>query len=170
MIERRFVVRDMNHDAGHYAALGFKTILGYVVFIASLFSIPALQWFGAQIAQGQVDRAVIGETAITIEVSETETERVRGLAGRESIPKNHGMLFIFPESDYHAIWMKGMLFSLDVVWLNRHSEVVHIEKNISPNTFPKSFRPSKQSRYIIEFNAGFTTKNSVKVGDRFILP
>ena len=40
----------------------------------------------------------IGENIITIEVSDTNKERSEGLSGRGSLPKDHGMLFVFEEA------------------------------------------------------------------------
>lgn len=169
MIEH-IVVLDRSQSAGHYVGLSLKTILGYTVFIASLFSVPAIQWFIAQVEAGQVERGVIGEIAITIEIVDSDLERVIGLSGRESIPKNHSMLFIFDKTGYHGMWMKDMLFPIDIVWLNEFSEVISIQRNVSPDTYPDVFKPSRPAKYVLEFNAGFARKNSIKVGDVFVLP
>lgn len=162
-IDRKVVVR-------HYVGLSLKTVLAYFVFIICFFSVPVIQWFIDQVEAIQVERGIIGETAITIEIVNDYEERILGLSGRESIPENHAMLFVFPDNDYHGIWMKDMNFPIDIIWLNEFSEVTHMKENVSPDTFPKVFRPTKKTRFILEFNAGFIKENSIKLRDRLVLP
>jgi len=164
------VLRDRNHGASHYLGVGLKTVLAYSVFIACLFSVPAAKFIAENVFAQSVDRAVIGETAITIERLTTRDELVKGLSGRESIPAKHAALFLFDRTDYHGIWMNDMRFALDVLWLNDYDEVVYIQQNISPTTFPDVFKPNKPARSVLEFNAGFVKRNAIKVGDRFVLP
>lgn len=168
-MDRQFQIINRKHDIKHYAGLGFQTFLVYVVFIGGLFSVPAAKIIAEKIQEMEVERGVIGETSVTIEIADNDLERMHGLSGVVSMPKNHGVFFIFDESDYHGIWMKEMNFSIDIIWLNEFSEVVHIEKNISPETFPNVFRPSKPATYVLEFNSGFVSRNSIKLGDKFVL-
>jgi uncharacterized membrane protein (UPF0127 family) len=162
------VVYKREHDVKHYVGLSFQAALMYIVFIGGVFSIPAAQLIAEKITEMNVQRAVIGETAISLDIADTEPTRIQGLSGRKSMPKNHAMLFVFDEISQHGIWMKDMNFALDIVWLNEYSEVIHIERNVTPETFPKTFGPQKQSKYVLEFNAGFTSRNGIKVGDKFV--
>jgi len=162
------VVYKREHDIKHYVGLSFQAALMYIVFIGGVFSIPAAQLIAEKISSMEVQRGVIGETAITLDIADTEQSRIHGLSGRKSMPKNHAMLFVFDEISYHGIWMKDMNFALDIVWLNEYSEVIHIERNVAPETFPKTFGPQKSSKYVLEFNAGFVAKNSIKIGDKFV--
>jgi len=59
---------------------------------------------------------------IQAEVAATDAARQRGLAGRQNLPEDHGMLFVWPDSDKPAMrqmCMKGMLFDLDILWIDR---------------------------------------------------
>ncbi len=164
-----FVVYKREHNIKHYVGLSLQTVLIYIVFISGVFSIPAAKLIAQKISENEINRGVIGEVSVSLDISDTNEKRVLGLSNRNSMLKNHGMLFIFDNLESHKIWMKDMNFSLDIIWLNEYSEVIYIERNISPNTFPKSFGPNKPSRYVLEFNAGFVSKNSIKVGDKFVL-
>lgn len=165
-----FVVRNPQHSTSHYVGVGLKTVLAYTVFIACLFSVPAAKFVAENVFAKSVDRAVIGETAITIEVLDTAADRVRGLSGRESIPQNHALYFVFETADYHGIWMNEMRFPIDIVWLNEYNEVVYIKQNVAPETFPEVFTPSRPAKYVLEFNAGFVKANAIRIGDKFVLP
>lgn len=168
-MDRQFQIINRSHDIKHYATLSFQMVLVYAVFIAGLFSIPAAKIIAERIGEMEIERGVIGETAVTLEIVDDEAGRLRGLSGLISIPQNHGMLFIFENADYHGIWMKDMNFPIDIIWLNEFSEVVHIEKKVTPDTFPKVFESSKPAKYVLEFNAGFVSRNSIKLGDKFVL-
>lgn len=163
------VIADRRHGIKHYASLSLQTVLIYIVFIGGVFSIPAAKLIAEKISDMEVQRGVIGETAVTLDIAKTEEERIQGLSGVKSMPKNHGMLFVFDESGEHGIWMKDMNFALDIIWLNEYSEVIYIERNATPESFPKVFGSKKMSRYVLEFNAGFASRNSIKVGDKFVL-
>ena len=46
-------------------------------------------------------------------------------------------------------------------------EVVHIESNVSPDTYPDStFLPESESLYVLETAAGFASKNSITIGTK----
>ena len=107
-------------------------------------------------------------TTIKAYVADNQTTQEKGLGDRESLPMNEGMLFIFSTSQIYKFWMKDMLFSLDMIWIDENKQVVDITDNISPDTFPSSFQPSSPVRYVLEVNAGFAEKNNIKVGDNLI--
>lgn len=108
----------------------------------------------------------IKDNTINLEVADTPDERKLGLSGRESINDNEGMFFIFPESDFHGIWMKDMNFSIDIIWLDEDFEVVNFKKDVSPDTYPTSFRPERPASYVIELLRGSIDKFSVKIGQQ----
>lgn len=168
--QSNFIIRNPNHSIGHYVGVGLKTVLAYTVFTACLFSVPAAKFIADKVFAQSVDRAVIGETAITIEILDSPAARIKGLSGRDSIPKNHALYFVFDTSDYHGIWMKDMKFPIDIVWLNEYNEVMYVKQNVSPNTFPEIFEPPRPARYVLEFNAGFVKEHAIRLGDRFVLP
>jgi uncharacterized membrane protein (UPF0127 family) len=106
----------------------------------------------------------LGNQAITLDQAASELAKHRGLGGRDSMPQNRGMLFSFTEADTYCFWMKNMRFPLDIIWVNSHNEVVSIEHNVSPDTYPETFCPSEPAQYVIELNAGQAQLHDIKVG------
>lgn len=94
----------------------------------------------------------IGEVEIIAEVSDTRSEQIKGLSGRASIGKMEGMLFVFEELGRHGIWMKDMNFPIDILWLDEDKKIIHIEENVSPDTYPTVFRPDGEALYVLEVN------------------
>lgn len=102
-------------------------------------------------------------------VVDNSSLRELGLGNRDSLSENSIMLFIFDYPSRYAFWMKGMRFNIDIIWLDESYRVVHIEENLSPNTYPQAFSPEKEAKYVIEGNAFFARKNNIKIGDRVLL-
>jgi uncharacterized membrane protein (UPF0127 family) len=101
-----------------------------------------------------------------IERAATESARTLGLSGRDCIAPNAAMLFEFADSAQHGIWMKDMTFSIDIVWLDDTKTITHVEKYVSPATYPEVFVPGSDSRYVIEFHEGVAARNNIAPGQR----
>lgn len=108
---------------------------------------------------------IINEKVFSVSIMDTAKARENGLSGRSPITIDEGMLFIFEKEDFYGFWMKDMLFSIDMIWIDANLKVVHIERNVSPQTYPKVFRPTSKSLYVLEILAGQSEINNIKIGD-----
>ncbi|MFH0889802.1 MAG: DUF192 domain-containing protein [Candidatus Aenigmatarchaeota archaeon] len=92
-----------------------------------------------------------------------------GLMGRRSLDKNKGMLFRFPFEHNWSMWMFGMRFPLDFIFVDKNMMVVHIEKTAKPfSSDPKTWKTvssPEKFRYVIEINAGEAVRKRIKAGD-----
>lgn len=105
----------------------------------------------------------VGDSTYRIETAETSEERRTGLSRHSALPANRAMLFVFDEPGRHCIWMKGMQFSIDIVWLSAERNVLHVEENVSPDTYPKSFcPPSDDTYYVIELASGQVQQSNLQ--------
>jgi len=112
----------------------------------------------------------LGGVSILIEIVDDHLSRVRGLSGRENLPENNGMLFVFDSRAYHSIWMKDMKFPIDIIWIG-DSKVVDLaegtpvpEKNTADSVLPL-YRPGAPAEFVLEVNAGFVKKHNIQIGD-----
>ncbi len=103
-----------------------------------------------------------------VQVADTSSARRTGLSGQEALDEDEGMIFIFFENDIHSFWMKDMLFSIDIIWIDENYRVVHIEENVSPSTYPESFAPTVESRYVLEVYTGQVEAKDISLGDEVI--
>lgn len=108
----------------------------------------------------------LGNVTINAEVAEEESDMELGLGKRDSISDDGGMLFAFGVPDFWGIWMKDMKFPIDIIWLDENLKVVHIEKDVKPETYPEVFSPSEKAMYVLETNSGFSEKNKITVGEQ----
>ena len=116
------------------------------------------------------NRACINNNCFDVEIAETSAERMKGLMNRESLDENSGMFFIFDKEKEYSFWMKNTLIPLDIIWLNKDMEIVHIEKNVQPcEEDPcQRYTPSKPAKYVLELNAGQVDKNNIEVENNLI--
>lgn len=97
----------------------------------------------------------------------SDSDRARGLAGVKSLGATEGMVFRNFSTSQVGIWMKDMSIDIDIMWLDDDKKIIHIEQQISPNTYPKSYRnpPGTAARYVIEVPAGTVAKHHLKPGN-----
>lgn len=107
----------------------------------------------------------IRDKELNIEIADSFDERQFGLSGRDYLDDNKGLFFVFDRDDFYGIWMKDMKFSIDIIWIDSGGKIVSIKTNILPATYPESFTSEKPAKYVLEVNAGWADKNSIKIGD-----
>lgn len=103
---------------------------------------------------------------IKVNLALTPEAQAQGLSGRKSLEKNKGMLFVFSKSDKYAFWMKDMNFSIDMIWIGENMQVIYIKENALPSSYPETYEPSGNAKYILEVVSGFSKKNNLKIGDK----
>lgn len=113
---------------------------------------------------------MIGSTSVQASVADSLPERIKGLSNTPYLPEGVVKLFVFGAAGEHAIWMKDMNYALDIIWVAKEGEIVHIEEHVAPDTFPDSFASPVPAWYVIEANAGFVESNTIAIGDQVVLP
>ncbi len=99
----------------------------------------------------------INNKTFTVEVASTEKTRTNGLMYRKTLPKDHGMLFVFDRSAVYDFWMPNVSFSLDIVWISEDLKIVDIktvppcEEKIIQNC--PAYRPDGRAKYVLEVKA-----------------
>ena len=103
---------------------------------------------------------------VKVDLALTPETQEQGLSGRKSLASDAGMLFVFPKLSINYFWMKDMNFPIDMIWIGEDLKVIYIKKDAQPSSYPDSFGPGVDNRYVLEVLAGFSEKNNLKVGDR----
>ena len=107
---------------------------------------------------------IVGQD-IKVDLADTNESRAQGLSGRSDLKENEGMLFIFEHEGVYPFWMKDMNFDIDIIWINKDLKVVYVKKNATPESYPKTYIPSENAKYVLEVLSGFSDKNNLKIGD-----
>lgn len=110
-----------------------------------------------------------GDTAVQVAIADTQELRALGLSFTEPLSEGQGMFFIFETLDIHGFWMKDMRYPIDIIWFSEDMQVVHIEKNVLPSTYPDILFPTSFAKYVLEVPAGFSTAKNIQKGQVFTL-
>jgi uncharacterized membrane protein (UPF0127 family) len=117
----------------------------------------------------QVPRVSFGDVTFAVDLAATAGERALGLSGRPSIGRNRGMLFIYEADATPGFWMRGMLFPLDIIWIDGQGEVVGVSSGRAPapgGSQPPRYYPPSPIRYVLEVNAGLAEELRIGPGSR----
>jgi uncharacterized membrane protein (UPF0127 family) len=112
----------------------------------------------------------IGNSVVSAELATTSAARELGLSARDGLAPDTGMLFVFPRDGAYSFWMKGMRFSIDILWLDASGRVVTVHERVSPDTYPAAFSSSAPARYVLELPAGYAQQHRISPGKQLILP
>ena len=104
---------------------------------------------------------------LLVDIADNECKMSLGLSWKASLI-DEGMLVVFENVGNYSFWMKDMNFPIDILWINENLDVVGIEKNLSPDTFPKSFGSNYLVKYVLEVPAQYSDKNNIKTGDKIV--
>lgn len=113
---------------------------------------------------------VIGATTVQASIADSLPERIKGLSDTPYLPDGIVKLFAFGAEGEHSIWMKDMNYPIDIIWVAKAGQIVHIKKDVAPETYPESFASPKPAWYVIETPAGFVEKSGIKIGDEVVVP
>jgi len=108
---------------------------------------------------------------IALEVADDPPERTRGLSERDALDPDSGMLFVWDDANTHQLWMKGMRFPLDFIWLDANKTVIEVHRDVPTQPGASDadlirYAPADSSSYVIELNAGAAARLGVEQGDR----
>lgn len=142
------------------------TIFGVVFFLYQNYSPVMINYLYGE----QKITVFLRDVPLIVTPVDTPQERQKGLSGVSTLADNEGMLFIFESEGRYGFWMKDTLLSLDIIWANNNMEIVHIEKNVRPESYPATYYPPVPARFVIETNAFFVSTFNINVGDKVTIP
>ena len=135
-------------------------------FKAKFFLLPSMEAPRNESAFRGYRELKIKDRVFKLEVADSEAKRTSGLSGRDSLPADQGMLFVFEKSARYGFWMKDMKFPIDIIWFNR-GRVVYIVENAPPdNSYqPAVYNPTFDADSALELRAGEVRRLGIKTGD-----
>jgi uncharacterized protein len=112
---------------------------------------------------------IIDHFKLFVDIALTDKQKQDGLSIKNFMNENEGMLFYLEEPRKASFWMKNMHFPIDIIWLDENFSIVDIEDELQPCTMAfscPSYKPLKESLYVLETIAGFANKHHLKIGDQ----
>src|SRR6476646_11596307 len=110
----------------------------------------------------------LGNKQFTLEVADRTGSRSYGLMRRDSMPADHGMIFVFGEEEPRGFWMKNCRIPLDIVFIDHTGKVVSVKqmKAYDVNTTPSD----GAAQYAVELNLGAASAAGITPGMSLTLP
>lgn len=107
-----------------------------------------------------------GTVALAVELADSDEERRRGLMGRESLPADAGMVFLFEREHEGGFWMKDTLIPLSAAFLDRDGRVLAVVDMAPCEADPcPVYDPGVRYVAAVEVNRGAFERLGVAVGD-----
>jgi uncharacterized protein len=106
-----------------------------------------------------------GEKEITVEITESNEEKMRGLMFRTSLADDQGMIFYYDQPQDVTMWMRNTYIPLDMVFIKPDGTIHRIEVR----TEPLSERIiSSQGDVVacLELAGGASERLGLKAGDK----
>ncbi len=141
-------------------------IVGTIIFLYRTYSDDVFVYLFGE----QKNALYINDVSIVVTVADSPDERREGLSGLSSLPDKEGKLFVFDQVGDYGFWMKDMNFPIDIIWIDEDMKIVHIEKNVKPESYPAVYSSPTPSRFVLEVNAFFVDTFSIHEGDTVNIP
>lgn len=116
------------------------------------------------------------EVKVNVEIADSPAEQEVGLMHRKSMGKDHGMLFVFPDSRIRYFWMKNTLIPLSIAYIGPDQRIINMldmkpvrEQTVSDFRLPR-YASAKPAMYALEVNQGFFEEHGVEAGNKVRLP
>lgn len=108
-----------------------------------------------------VCRALINGEVIAqnVVVAKDFIKRVKGLLGKKQMQSDEGILLI----PCHQVHTFGMKFAIDVLFLSKEGEIIHIEEEMMPGNVSPYIRECHQ---ILELKCKTARKKEIAAGQR----
>lgn len=128
-----------------------------------LFSAPgAIEACPKKLPSGSVS---INGRQLGVEVAATPDARSCGLSNRQTLARDRGMLFVYPQPMPLVFWMKDTLIPLSIAFIDAAGRIVSIQ-NMTPMQIDEKYRSPLPAPYAIEVNQGWFSEQAVQVGDK----
>lgn len=117
----------------------------------------------------------VGGQEVTAEIASTVPQRRHGLMLRNSLPPNHGMLFIYPSAQERGFWMKNCAMDLDIAYTTAGGTIVSVHTMKAAWHTPDSvdlpgYPSGGACTMALEMESGWFQRHGVEAGHTLELP
>ena len=124
------------------------------------------------VASAQVNKGLpivefsIKNVKLKAEIAADNNTRSTGLMNRFSLAPDHGMLFVFGQSEPLAFWMKNCFIPLSIAYIDAKGVIVNIVdmKPQDESTYPSG----APAMFALEMKQGWFKERGIVIGDKLI--
>ncbi len=137
-------------------------------FLSLIVACASSAWPALSVAQVNKDLPVvelsIRNAKLMAEVAADANTRTVGLMNRFSLRTDHGMLFVFAESQPLAFWMRNTFVPLSIAYIDSKGVILNIA-DMKPKD--ESTHPSVgPALYALEMKQGWFRERGIAAGDK----
>ncbi len=99
-----------------------------------------------------------------VSIARTPQERYQGLRGYRGLMPYQGMLFLWPRKTRPNMEMLGVLFPLDILFLDDQGRILEVALNLQPLS-SENFRPHQPISQVLELWGGTCAQLGIHVGN-----
>ncbi len=103
-----------------------------------------------------------------VDLAMTEKDRYRGLSGRDSLPADYGMLFIYPKAKNLRFCMRDCNIPIDIVFIGPDMRVVNVYQMQveSDRAGTIAYESNLLVHYALELKGGQARRAGIAIGDK----
>jgi len=105
----------------------------------------------------------IANSSLIAEVADTPQTSANGLMFRDSLPDDHGMLFVFEEPKTASFWMRNTKIPLSIAYIDSAGKILEIA-SLKPLDETPVASASGEVAFALEVNEGWFKRNGVSPG------
>ena len=109
----------------------------------------------------------LSEKLITVEIADTPKSRMKGLMGRQDLPNDTGMIFVWDNEKFRHFWMKNTPLSLDIIFFDENGLFINAILNTKPFSLER-LSSEKPSQFVLELIAGSVLNYKITNNSRLI--
>lgn len=108
---------------------------------------------------------------VAVHVAADPETRRRGLMHREDVPEGTGMLFVWPDDNTGAFWMKDTLVPLSIAFADADGRILRVLDMVPCESDPcERYDPGVAYRFALEVARGEFDRLGIAEGDRLLVP
>jgi uncharacterized protein len=111
----------------------------------------------------RVVKLKIANSLLFAEVADTPQTSANGLMFRDSLPEDHGMLFIFVQPETASFWMRNTKIPLSIAYIDSTARILEI-KSLKPLDETPVASASGKVAFALEVNEGWFARHGVATG------
>ena len=104
-----------------------------------------------------------------VELADEEAERAQGLMNRDTLAQGAGMLFVYPQPQQVAFWMKNTRIPLDMIFLDAGGTVQKVHHEAVPHDETPIFG-GEGIQSVLEINGGLARQYGISEGTEILHP
>jgi uncharacterized membrane protein (UPF0127 family) len=101
---------------------------------------------------------------LSVEAALTPNERAKGLMFRDSMPADHGMIFVYGKPQKMSFYMLNCRYPLDIAFIAEDGTIRQIGQMEPREEMPT--RSQDEVKYALEMNKGWFERNRIGIGDK----